>query len=354
MIKNSNVILLIVTAILLGGCVSQEVISCSESNNLIPYCGFQNPEDLVLTPDGKQIIVSEMGTFMLDTPGSLSLFDLPSKQKMPLDISWQSTGEVWGDSDCSVPEGKIFSPHGIDLITRDDGKHQLLVVNHGGRESVEFFQLSELDNKWVLNWKGCAIPPEDPFINDVAGLQNGGFLVTHMWNKHLPFEEVVEMITAGVSTGWVWEWSPRSGFTKVAGSTQQMPNGIVVSKDNTKAFINIYIGNKTIKLDLESGQIEGEVAVQQPDNVSIDGQGNLWIASHRHDPINETCDDVKEGPCLLPFVIVRADSETMQAKEVLSQVGLPMGYATVAIPVGNRLYMGSAHGDRIISAPLPE
>ena len=354
MTKISRAILLIASSVLLGGCVAQQAVTCAESNNLIPYCGFQNPEDLVLTPDGRQILVSEMGTFMLDTPGSLSLFDLASKQKNPLDISWQLTGENWGDTDCAVPVNKLFSPHGIDLMVRADGKHQLLVVNHGGRESVEFFQLSETDGNWGLNWKGCAQPPEDPFINDVAGLLDGGFLVTHMWNKHIPFEEVATMLVGGASTGWVWEWNQSSGFTKLAGSTQQMPNGITVSKDNSKVFINIYMGNKTIKLDRKTSVIEGEFKVRQPDNISIDEQGNLWVASHRQDPINETCDDVKEGPCLLPFVIVRADSETMEAKEVLSQEGLPMGYATVAIPVGDRLYMGSAHGDRIISAPLPK
>jgi hypothetical protein len=341
-------------SILLSACASQNENACTASNNILPYCGYQNPEDLVTTPDDKKILVSEMGTFMLDTPGSLSLFDLASKQKEEIGINWQNAGTNWGDSHCKIPSAELFSPHGIDLMTRVDGKHQLLVVNHGGRESVEFFQLSQKSGQWALNWKGCALPPEDPFINDVAGLLDGGFLVTHMWNKHIPFEEVATMLVEGVSTGWVWEWNQDSGFTKLAGSVQQMPNGIAVSKDNKKVFINIYMGNKTIKLDRESGTIEGEFAVRQPDNVSIDKQGNLWVASHQHDPINETCNDVTEGPCLLPFVIVRANSETMEAEEVISQEGLPMGYATVAIPVGDRLFMGSAHGDRIISAPLPE
>ena len=353
--KNKLGLIFIATlSILLNGCASQNRITCSEANNIQPYCGYQNPEDLVTTPDDKLILVSEMGEFMLDTPGSLSLFDLSSKQKQEIDISWQNPGASWGDSSCEAPSAELFSPHGIDLMTRNDGKYQLLVVNHGGRESVEFFQLAQTSGQWSLNWKGCALPPEDPFINDVAGLQDGGFLVTHMWNKHIPFEEIATMLVEGVSTGWVWEWNQDSGFTKLAGSTQQMPNGIAVSKDNKKVFINIYMGNKTIKLDRESGQIEGEFHVRQPDNISIDKNGNLWVASHQHDPINETCNEVKEGPCLLPFVIVKADSETMEAKEVLSQEGLPMGYATVAIPVGDRLYMGSAHGDRIISAPLPD
>jgi hypothetical protein len=35
----------------------------------------------------------------------------------------------------------LFSPHGIDIVQREDGKYQVLVVNHGGRESVELFDL---------------------------------------------------------------------------------------------------------------------------------------------------------------------------------------------------------------------
>lgn len=173
-----------------------------------------------------------------------------------------------------------------------------------------------------------------------------------MWDKSLPFEEVAEKLTNGSNTGWVWEWSPQNGFSKLAGSHQLMPNGITISKDNRKVFVNIYMGNKTIKIDRESGKVEAEFAVRQPDNVSIDKDGTLWVASHQHDPIKENCNEVKEGPCLLPFKIIKADSHTMEAEVVLSQAGLPMGYATVAIPVGDRLFMGSADGDRIISTPL--
>ncbi|MBT6573244.1 MAG: hypothetical protein HN900_06040, partial [Gammaproteobacteria bacterium] len=47
----------------------------------------------------------------------------------------------------------------------------------------------------------------------------------------------------------------------------------------------------------------------------------------------------------------KADPETMQAEVFLSQDGAPMGYATVALKVGDRVFMGSAHGDRVVSSP---
>ena len=34
-----------------------------------------------------------------------------------------------------------FEPHGIDVAVRDDGVYELLVVNHGWRESVEVFEI---------------------------------------------------------------------------------------------------------------------------------------------------------------------------------------------------------------------
>ncbi len=333
--------------------VAEALLSCESTPEMAVFCGFKNPEDLVLLPDGSQLLVSEMGEFMLDSPGKLSLLGLTTGQAGSIDIDWQPTGEgerSRGDPNCPAPDAKIFSPHGIDLTTLADGSHQLLVVNHGGREAVEFFELNAADDgTWSLAWQGCAIPPGDPFINDVAGTTDGEFFVTHMWDKSTPFEEVGSKLLAGEKVGWVWHWQPQSGFSKVPGSDQMMPNGIAINADNTKLFVNIYMGNKTIKLDRATGAYEGEFEVQQPDNITVDEDGNLWVASHKHDPLGQNCSNVTEGPCLLPYQIVRADPVTLETDVVLHQDGPPMGYATVALKVGERIFMGSAHGDRIVS-----
>jgi hypothetical protein len=334
--------------------IDAAAVDCSAGNGITPYCGFKNPEDLVLMPDRKALLVSEMGEFMLDEPGQLVTFDLSTREQGEIPINWSPPENRWGSADCPEPSAAAFSPHGIDLITRPDGTHQLLVVNHGGREAVEFFELQAAAEGWQLQWRGCALPPGDPFINDVAGLTDGGFLVTHMWDKSTPFEEVAETLTNGGNTGWVWEWQADSGFTKVPGSDDVMPNGIAVSADGTKMFVNIYMGNRTIKIDRATGSREGEFKVQQPDNITMDDDGVLWVASHMHDPINQTCTEVKSGPCLLPFEIVKADPNTMRSEVVLSQDGPPMGFATVALHVDGEIFMGSAHGDRVVSYTLPD
>lgn len=330
------------------------LLSCQAMNGISVYCGYQNPEDLVLTPSGDALIVSEMGKFLYDTPGRLSMLDLLSGKREPLSIDWTSAGRNWGDENCEAPDIAAFSPHGIDLTTRSDGLHQLLVVNHGKREAVEFFELRHEKERWSLAWQGCALPPGDPLLNDVAALIDGGFLVTHSWNKSTPFEQVIEQFKNGENTGWVWEWQPNKGFNKLAGSDQSPPNGIAVNANNTKIFINLYLDNKTIRIDRASGQVDGAIAVQQPDNVTIDDEGNLWIASHRHDPFKQTCAAVVAGPCLLPFDVIKVDPATMQPEIIFEQNGLPMGFTTVALKVGDRVYMGSAHGDRIASRMIAD
>lgn len=325
------------------------LLSCEPAADMTPSCGYRNPEDLVQVPGTDLLIVSEMGEFMADSPGGLSLLDLASGGRSVLKISWDAPANSWGEDSCPAPDIAAFSPHGIDLTTRDDGAVALLVVNHGGRESVEFFAVEASGD---LAWQGCALPPQDPFINDVAARRDGGFYITHMWDKASSFETIVAMLQSGRPTGWVWAWTPAGGFSKVEGSQALMPNGIALSPDQTTLYVNAYFGNETAAFDLDSGQRLGRIAVRQPDNVSVDTDGRLWIASHQHDPIGQACTQVSAGPCLLPFQIVTADPASFESSIALEHDGAPMGYATVALKVGDSLYLGSAHGDRIVRVDL--
>ena len=94
------------------------------------------------------------------------------------------------------------------------------------------------------------------------------------------------------------------------------------------------------------------MALRQPDNVSVDRNGALWIASHQHDPIGQACTLVTAGPCLLPFQVVKVDPGTFGHTVVLNHDGPPAGFATVALKVGSKLYLGTAHGDRVVSVDL--
>lgn len=330
--------------------VATELLSCEPSDGMTPYCGYQNPEDLVKIPGADLLIVSEMGEFMADSPGALSLLNLASGQRQPLTIDWSPEGPVWGEEGCPAPDTAAFSPHGIDLVTRDDNAVALLVVNHGKREAVEFFAVAPTGD---LRWRGCALPPGDPFINDVAARQDGGFYVTHMWDKSGSFEETAATLLAGEPTGWVWAWTREGGFERLPNTEDVMPNGIAIDADNAVLYVNVYMGNNTFAMDLSTNTRVAELGVRQPDNINVAEDGELWIASHQHDPIGQACTEVTAGPCLLPFQVVKADPDTLEHEVILDHEGPPMGFATVALKVDDRVFLGSAHGDRVVSFELP-
>ena len=142
------------------------------------------------------MLVSEMGAFLTDAPSTMSLLDIKNHQRAPLTINWETTEPRWGDVACVATEAEKLSPHGIDLMTRPDGRHKVLVVNHGN-EQVDFFELVAAGNDSQLDWKDCAKPGNDAFMNGVVSLNDGGFFVTHMWNKSTPFETVVAQYEAG-------------------------------------------------------------------------------------------------------------------------------------------------------------
>ena len=120
------------------GAQVQPVTTCEPEGPARPVCSFTNPEDLVALPGGGAILVSEYGGMEGRVPGALALLVLETDQRRELFRGGAAGGAAtpgWGDPACPGAPSAAFSPHGIHLSTRDDGALQLLVVQHGGRES---------------------------------------------------------------------------------------------------------------------------------------------------------------------------------------------------------------------------
>ena len=81
--------------------VAKELLSCEPIAGMTPYCGYHNPEDLVHIPNTDLLIVSEMGEFMADSPGKLSLLNMTSGARETLAIDWSVANNSWGDAQCT-------------------------------------------------------------------------------------------------------------------------------------------------------------------------------------------------------------------------------------------------------------
>lgn len=337
---------------MLWGCDAQRDIPCEPVGDRVPICGLQAPEDIEPTPDGRHLILSQFGGIAGDGAGSLVLFDPRSETTLPLYPQRDLSGESkWGSPDCPGAPGAAISPHGIHLSQRADGTWQLLVVNHGGRESVEFFEWQA--EPAALHWRGCVAMPEGAFLNDVVARPEGGFLVTQMFAKDSLWALLRSFM--GAEKGHVWRWQPDKGVDILPGSVGAFPNGIQLSPDGQSVFLNLYTSNVVRKIERASGKQLGEVAVDHPDNSSWLPDGRLLVASHPSDKlIPGLCGDVHNGACESRFLLVAINPQTLGSEIVFEQEGAPMGAGTVAVEWGDFWYIGSYAGNRLLKVPKPE
>jgi SMP-30/Gluconolactonase/LRE-like region len=339
----------IVSALLASvACGSVEPIaSCDPVGAATPLCGFQNPEDLALLPDRRHVLVSEYGAGGTK-PGRISLLDLESGGRETLFAGGEPAAPgPWGAPDCKGPPTAAFSPHGIHLAPRADGILQLLVVQHGGRESVEMFQVSRAAESWTLAWRGCALAPDEAALNDVVALPEGGFMATRMVGVPLGYPRAALF---GSDSGWVYAWTRHGGFSEVPGTRAPLPNGIELSADGEKIFLNATLGNEVRRIDRRTGAVEARAEVPLPDNSTWTRDGRLFVASLRGG-FREIvgCMELEAGSCPAGFAIVALDPETM-ATEVVYEGGLgtPSGAGTVGLEIDGGLLIGTFAGDRVV------
>ena len=357
-------LIIIACVVLVISCASDAPVEkdCSVKGEVTPICKFKNPEDAVVLPNG-QIIVSQMGNLEELSPGSLVLLDIDNKSVKTLFGQGSTLYDVgensWGSADCKVNPHEFLSPHGISLLSRADKRLQLMVVNHGGRESVEFFEVLFGGAGVSMLWRGCVLAPNKEFFNDVVALPDGGFIVSSMYATKGPKLFGLHLggykALLGMDSGYLSEWHPWQAMTIVPGSHGPFPNGLAVSEDGRFIYQNLYGADEVRKLDRRSGEVLAVASVVKPDNTTIDDKGRLLVASQKVSLLElKSCLDNPDESCLLPFEVIQIDPETMASKVVLRQEGPPMGTGTVAVQHNDQLLIGSFLGDRMILVPYSD
>lgn len=337
---------------------AEPITDCVPKGNARPICSFTNPEDMVPLPGNRAILIGEYGQSGSDHSGSLVVFELESEIRHTVFKGGQQPAVAeagWGDATCTTPPTPAFNSHGIDLVRRKDGRLQLLVVQHGSREAIEFFEILGHGTDWHVVWRGCVLAPENASLNEVAGLSDGRFYTTKM--SSLDREGGFENGMPSEPTGHVFAWSANHGFRKIEGTDGIIPNGIVASTDGSVIYMNASGENRIRKIDVASGRELGQASVASPDNVTWSPDGRLLVASlGGFSPADfAACQAMERGACGIPFKIVAIDPDSMSVLGTLYESdGAPMGAGTVGLQIGQELFIGSFKGDRILRVSLSE
>src|SRR5580704_15727519 len=229
--------------------------ACGVHGDIEVLCGTHNPEDLELTPDGKYLIATQfVNQGRSGTPGAgMALFDIAKKSFSKMAVTDQPD-KSWGDPACPGPIGDALVSHGESLAKRKNGSWALYVVNHGGRQSIEMYELKPAAGSWALVWRGCEVAAHE--YNDVAILSDGGFVGTYPTALSTggaggPF--------GGAVTGYVARWTPGKGESEIMNTRIRYPNGVVVSADGRFMYVNEFAGRQVHKYDLKNEKVIGTV-----------------------------------------------------------------------------------------------
>jgi hypothetical protein len=179
------VVLFVLTFTAIANGVDPDPLRCVPLNGITPICGFASPEDIDVMPGAKALVVGGLGGFSLDDANGdmriLRLDDHSITTIFPPYAHLRSSNNLAPKGDPACPGPPVgFSAHGIHVSTNIDTTLTLLVVNHTGREAIEWLEVSERDGEFSARWRGCVIVPKELWINDVAMLADGGFVATHM------------------------------------------------------------------------------------------------------------------------------------------------------------------------------
>jgi hypothetical protein len=340
---------------------------CAAKQGVEFICGPRNSEDLIAVPDTPWVIASGMADpkhpqgalYAIDSRNRAWKVLYPAKgqrkgkskaKKRPAG-SGQETAE--GDVQCTAPvDTARFDAHGINIRKGPAGVHTLYVVNHSTRESIELFELDARRENPRVAWTGCVVFPEKIIGNSVAPLPEGGFVATAAYEAGDP--QLAEKLQAKQVTGHVLEWHKKQGWTKVPGSEASLPNGVEVSPDGKWLYVANWGDNNVVRLARGANAVQKEVIATDffADNLRWNS-GQLWITGQGGTLAEAfACAGPGKEVCAGPYGILRLDPQTFTVQPFEHAETAPeFGAGTVALTVGDEVWVGTFKGDRIARFP---
>ncbi len=322
--------------------------ACAPSGGLSFICGVRNPEDVVLVPNTRWVLASGMA------PGSgLHLVD--TRAKTVRNLYAVGTSSAFADrttyGHCPGPlDPELAVLHGLSLRPARNGRYTVYATNHGGRESVEVFELDTRGGTPSATWIGCVLMPDGMGANSVAAFNDGTLVATVLIMPGKSFEDAF----AGRNTGAVFMWTPGSlAFEMVPGTELSANNGIETSPDDREFFVVSTTLKRIVAFARDNPGTPlrtAQLAEFGPDNVRWTSGNRLITAGMLdNEPACGGPPKTEAGiRCSRGYVAATIDPRTMAVTEIARGPANPSFTGTaMAVRVGDELWLGSFNADRL-------
>lgn len=318
--------------------------------------GPVNAEDLAVAPGGEWVLTSGMTgpTAPLGRLYAVSVADGACNEIYPYRATTALDAGRFPDQPDLNP--MRFRPHGIDVSLSSDGRAELYVVNHGGFESVEVFEVELDEDRPALKWVGGIRLPGSAVGNDVAAIGDG-FVVSTTGDPQGRSEVSVEQAMAGADTGGVLEWSPATGWQTLPGSQINTANGVAVSPDGRWVYIGGWNSRCVKKIGrgaADPDQVTVPVDIMV-DNLTWSASGRLLAAGTYGTSMREFLEGhFSKNPRLgIPSRVLSIDPNTLTADVLIDYGPDTFGAATTALQVGREIWVGTARDQGLARFKFP-
>lgn len=336
------------TAINAGAAASP---ACAPDLELDYVCGAPKPEDLIEIPGTRWLIASGFAE-----GAGLKLVDRPARSL----TRWfnGSTGQIAFDKqqfpDCPGPlDANLFNARGLSLRQMAKNRWRLLVINHGGRQSIEAFDITTGEDPPVLRWRGCMPMPGNQVGNAVASFADGTVIATVLTRPGTTIADFVN----GRTTGAVWQLRPGARtFTLLTGTQLPGNNGLEVDPDNRHFYVIAFGWHAVLvydRSDTSAPVARIDAADFMPDNIHWSGS-QLLIAGMRLDEpacggLRQVVDGVADPMlCHRGWVVGKVDLTARRIATIAYGTPQP-GFSGLssAVIAGDELWLGSFQADRL-------
>jgi len=330
---------------------------CPPGTSLAYICGPARPEDVLAIPGTRWLIASGFapgaGLKLVDTDRHVSTgwYDGSATQIAPDHAAYP---------DCPGPvDSTLFNARGLSLRKVEGGHYTLHVVNHGGRESIEIFDVTVENDRPNLRWRGCRLMPPGQVGNSVATFTDGTLLVTVL---NRPGTTIADFVL-GKRTGAVWQWRPNAtSFAEIPGTQLPGNNGLETDPDERHFYVVAFGWRAVVVYDRHRPKKPVrtiEMPGFMPDNVHWT-DGRLVAAGMRFDePACGGLRRVVNGEAdrmLCHRGYVAAEIDPARGTVSTLAYGEPEeafnGVSAAAI-LGDTIWLGSYQADRLAYRKLP-
>ena len=328
------------------GVAAQAPPSCTPAGGVQFVCGLQAPEDLVVLPGARWVVAGAYGGtgglyFVRASDRAVTLVYPAANAAERLDK--KTYAACPGPPDAATKAK--FQTHGLHLLPGTGPVHRLFVVLHGGRESVEVFEIDAGQATPRLTWIGCAVAPEPIGLNSVRGLPDGGFIATDFLARGGFGGPAMKAMMSGEKNGDLWEWHTASGWQKLPGTEAAGANGLEMSVDGRTLYVAAWGSQSFFRVSRgQTPAARQEVPLGfRVDNIRWSRNGSILAAGQGGPPGSQAS------------IVVSIDPRTLAVREILRHPDTPaFGAGTVALEVGDELWVGSFRGDRLAIFPAPK